>query len=142
MRHRCLALFMAVLMTTALLTGTAQAADNGDAVAREARNGVSRILTLIRQDLYDAQAQYVGSRNTGSTGTGFGVGTAGKETDVFVTNRHVVTAEDGVVNVNGVNYYAQNTITGVYILLDSFAFNANTFELDNSRSVQIGRAHV
>lgn len=135
MRHRCLALFMAVLMTTALLTGKAQAADNGDAVAREARNGVSRILTLIRQDLYDAQAQYVGSRNTGSTGTGFGVGTAGKETDVFVTNRHVVTAEDGVVNVNGVNYYAQNTITGVYILLDSFAFNANTFELDNSRSV-------
>ena len=51
MKHRCLALFMAVLMTTALLTGTAQAADNGDTAAREARNGVVRILTLIKQDV-------------------------------------------------------------------------------------------
>ncbi|MDE6933862.1 MAG: trypsin-like peptidase domain-containing protein [Oscillospiraceae bacterium] len=135
MKHRCLALFMAVLMTTALLTGTAQAADNGDTAAREARNGVVRILTLIKQDLYDANQKYVGSRTLSSTGTGFGVGTAGKETDVFVTNRHVVTQESDIATVNGVNYYALYTITGVYVLLDSFAFNGNTFELDNSRSI-------
>lgn len=140
MKHRCLALFMAVLMTTALLTGTAQAADNGDTAAREARNGVVRILALIEQEVY-VQDPYTGqlkllkTGTASSTGTGFGVGTTGKETDVFVTNRHVVTAEDEIVTSENIDFYVKNTVTGVYVLLDSFAFNGNTFELDNSRSI-------
>lgn len=140
MKHRCLALFMAVLMTTALLTGTAQAADNGDTAAREARNGVVRILTLIEeefyiQDPYTGQLRLLETSTAFATGTGFGVGTTGKETDVFVTNRHVVTAEDEVVTLENIDCYVKKTVTGVYVLLDSFAFNGNTFELDNSRSV-------
>lgn len=135
MKRRCFALFLSVLMTAALLTGTARAADNGDPIAREARNGVVRILAMIQKDLYDAEDNYVKSVRSAGTGTGFGVGTVGKETDVFVTNRHVVTAEDGVTTVGGVNYYARCTVTGVYVLLDSFAFNVNSFTLDTSRAV-------
>lgn len=134
MKRRYFALFTAILMTVTLLTGTAYA-DNGDAVAREARNGVVRVLALIEQDLYDANDSYVGTRKVAGTGTGFGVGTVGKETDVFVTNRHVVTEDDGLASVDGVTYYARYKVTGVYILLDSFAFNSNTFNLDTSRAV-------
>ena len=140
MKHRCIALFMAVLMTTALLTGTAQAADNGDTAAREARNGVVRILALMEQKYYvqdpsTGQLKYVESTRAYSTGTGFGVGTTGKETDVFVTNRHVVTAENEIVTLQNVNFYVEKTVTGIYVLLDSFAFNGDTIELDNSRSI-------
>lgn len=140
MKHRCIALFMAVLMTTALLTGTAQAADNGDTAAREARNGVVRILALTEEKLYvqdpsTGQLKYMESARGYSTGTGFGVGTTGKETDVFVTNRHVVTAENEIVTLQNVNFYVEKTVTGIYVLLDSFAFNGDTIELDNSRSI-------
>lgn len=46
---------------------------------------------------------------SGGTGTGFGVGVAGEETDVFVTNWHVVSDERG------------NISDEVYILLDNDA---------------------
>lgn len=48
----------------------------------DAKNGVVRILT-------------VNSDGNAYTGTGFGVGTEGEPTDIFVTNRHVVTDESG-----------------------------------------------
>lgn len=48
----------------------------------DAKNGVVRILA-------------VNSDGNAYTGTGFGVGTEGEPTDIFVTNRHVVTDESG-----------------------------------------------
>ena len=37
----------------------------------------------------------VGTLQGYSSGSAFGVGAAGEETDIFVTNRHVVTLEEG-----------------------------------------------
>lgn len=66
----------------------------------DARNGVVRILTT--DDL--SNPSYF------STGSGFGVGLVGEQTDIFVTNRHVVYDED-----------AGRIADNIYILLDDDA---------------------
>lgn len=68
--------------------------------AAEARNGVVRILTLDDLD----QPTYF------STGSGFGVGVIGQETDIFITNRHVV-YDEGAGRISD----------HVYIMLDDNA---------------------
>lgn len=70
----------------------------GETVAvDEACKGVVRIMA-------------VNNDGTGGTGSGFGIGTVGKETDIFITNWHVVT-----------NLKTGKLVDHVYILLDNDA---------------------
>lgn len=82
----------------------------------DARNGVVRIFA------YDPET------GSGGTGSGFGVGTAGEETDYFVTNWHVVTS-------NG--KFAVGTMD-VYILLtnDAITEDANGLTFDTSEMIK------
>lgn len=138
MKKRLLSLALSLVIVCALLAAPASAANGGNRAANAARNGVVRVLALYGIDLYDPDStQYVGSLETYaySSGSAFGVGTAGKETDVFITNRHVVTEDAGMVNIGGTTYYGVPVSTGYYILLDSYAYNSTTYTLDTSRAV-------
>lgn len=135
MKKRTLRGFVLTLVTLLYLSGTVCAVAAGNAAA-DSRNGVVRVVALYEADVYDLESEeYVGTVNGYSSGSAFGVGAAGKETDVFVTNRHVVTLEDGPVEIQGDVYYCAYNITGYYILLDSFAYHIDTFTLDTSRAV-------
>ena len=104
----------------------------------QARSGVARVVALYEMDVYTEKGgDYVTTVQGFQRGSAFGVGTAGKETDVFVTNRHVVTLEEekGELQIEGYTLYQESTITGYYILLDNFAYNTETFTLDTSRSI-------
>lgn len=123
MKRRIFALLSAVMLLAVTASGCA-AGNAGD----RSRKGTVRILTLY--DVYDyASGDYL--YQDAGVGTGFGVGQAGKETDVFVTNLHVVAesqlqqAEDGSVLA-----YQRS---GVYILKDNFAFSFQ-LGLDASRA--------
>lgn len=131
MKKRLLSLTLALMMACSLLTVTAFAS-SGKSAVREARNGVVRVLATCEVTAYDRNTgKYAGSATGYSSGSAFGVGKAGKETDIFVTNRHVVTMEDDYDN----DYYYEYNITGYYILLDNFAYNSESFTLDPSRAV-------
>lgn len=101
-------MFLLALAMVLFLTPTGSAAEEN--VISEARNGVVRIFA------YDPES------GSGASGSGFGVGTAGEETEYFVTNWHVVTA-NGQYPVGKLD---------VYILLtnDAITMNAegNTFD--------------
>ena len=126
--------FLAVL-TLLYLSGAVCAAASGSAAA-DSRSGVVRVVTLYEADVYDLESEeYVGTVNGYSGGSAFGVGTAGRETDVFITNRHVVTQEDGPMELQGDTYYLAYRISGYYILQDSFAYHTDTFTLDTSRAI-------
>lgn len=137
MKKRLLTLALAALMMCGLLTVTASAASSGSSAVTNARNGVVRVVMTYDINVYDPESgDYIGTVQGYSNGSAFGVGTAGKETDVFVTNRHVVTQEDGLTEIQqGVSAYFQYQITGYYILLDNYAYNSETFTLDSSRAV-------
>ena len=126
-------LFVAlVLALCLLLSGCA----DGAITAREARSGVVRVLVTKRADLYSPTGEYLETRNSYGVGSAFGVGDAGEETDVFVTNRHVVTSEPGIMQLeSGELVLAVYETTGVYLVLDNFAYNLSTNELDTSRTV-------
>ena len=94
----------ALILALVLFTVPAMAATNG---VVEARSGVVRIISVFDE--------YI------STGTGFGVGEVGEETDTFVTNRHVVLDDDG------------NRPLKIYILLDDYAFTQTG--IDESRAM-------
>ena len=64
---------------------SAQAAGTESGIVSQAVNGVVQVY---------AQTQMSNGRELGATGSAFGVGTIGEETDIFVTNRHVVTEEN------------------------------------------------
>lgn len=64
---------------------SAQAAGTESGIVSQAVNGVVQVY---------AQTQLSNGRELGATGSAFGVGTIGEETDIFVTNRHVVTEEN------------------------------------------------
>ena len=132
-KTRCLAGLMAAAAAV-LMTATAFAADSHKATA--ARSGVVRVLVTYTLSLYDPDSgSYVGEVSGYSNGSGFGVGTAGEETDVFVTNRHVVVLDDGPITLSGETYYGEYTFTGYYILLDNYAYHTETFSLDTSRVI-------
>lgn len=104
----------------------------------QARSSVARVVALYEMDVYTEKGgDYVATVQGCQQGSAFGVGTVGEETDVFVTNRHVVTLEEekGDLQLEGYTFYQESTITGYYILLDNFAYNTETFTLDTSRSV-------
>ena len=79
---------------------SAQAAGTESGIVSQAVNGVVQVY---------AQTQLSNGREIGATGSAFGVGTIGEETDIFVTNRHVVTQ----VNQDGSLTQAQR----VYIMV-------------------------
>lgn len=104
----------------------------------QARSSVARVVALYEMDVYTEKGgDYVATIQGAQRGSAFGVGTVGEETDIFVTNRHVVTLEEekGDLQLEGYTLYQESTITGYYILLDNFAYNTETFTLDTSRSV-------
>ena len=128
------------MMSLILVNGVAFAA--GDKIA-EARSGVVRVLAFFDRTyyLYDAatgQATYFTDSTMISSGTAFGVGTAGEETDVFVTNRHVVEADVGMqqAQIQGktVTLIYEDTFQDAYILLGDYSYS-DTVGLDLSRSV-------
>lgn len=148
------ALVMIILTTgTAFASGSggSQATTNYTVSANEARNGVVRVLSLYEAKAYYTSTtdninyyidSYAGTYSDGSTGSAFGVGTAGEETDVFVTNRHVVTAEDGLATIDGTVYYLCDYTFTYYILLDDYAYNSASFTIDTSRAVPCSVIYV
>ena len=136
MKKRLLSLALALVAACGLLTVTASASGSGKSAVNNARNGVVRVLATYDLYAYDPNSGNLAGTLTGySSGSAFGVGKAGKETDIFVTNRHVVTQEDGLQEIQGSVYYCEYHITGYYILLDNFAYNSESFTLDPSRTV-------
>lgn len=116
MKKRLLSWVLLAGIVLSCLTGTAYAVSAGNTAANS-RRGVVRVIAL-------------GPDGTFSLGSAFGVGKAGKETDTFVTNFHVVhsyqLSETGQVMV----YPAVN----VWILKSSTALNPVT-GLDTSQAV-------
>ncbi len=104
MKKKIVALFLAVYLIALSLTGCVS---GGDA-ARNSRDGVVRVLAVDG----NGNVRY---------GSAFGIGKAGKETDIFVTNFHVV-------NV----YYEYNggiatlPVAEVYLLKNNNAYNPVT----------------
>lgn len=140
------ALVMIILTTgTAFASGSggSQATTNYTVSANEARNGVVRIVAAFEEKTYsavysDGAYSKVSLVQTGvgySSGTAFGVGTAGKETDVFITNRHVVDQYENYVFESDGNYYIREYYYSYYLLLDDYAYNKNTWTVDSSRTV-------
>lgn len=74
---------LAALLAAPLLFGAARAAESTEEMVAKAKRGVVQLYTL----------EYQNGRLTGNgcSGTGFAVGRAGEDSDVFVTNWHVVT---------------------------------------------------
>lgn len=117
MKKRILSWVMLTALALMCLTGSAYASSATDNVAANSRSGVVRVIAL-RPDGYF------------SLGSAFGVGEAGKETDIFVTNDHVVydvyETEDGrIMALPAVN---------VWILKSSIAVNPVT-GLDTSQAI-------
>lgn len=83
LRKRILALLTAGLLMLALCPMPAQAKSNTDTLA-QAKKGVVQIY------FWACNSRYYGAWS----GSGFAVGTAGKESNIFVTNWHVVTQDD------------------------------------------------
>lgn len=94
-------LLLAVAMALSI-AAPCQAAE--ESAVANARNGVVRVFA------FDPDT------GSGATGSGFGIGTAGEETDYFVTNWHVVTSS-GKYPIGGME---------VYILLGNNAITQDT----------------
>ena len=133
--QRCAACLVAILCAV-FVPGRALALET----PAEARSGVVRVIVEMQTDLYSLETgEPVGTLQGYSSGSAFGVGAAGEETDIFVTNRHVVTLsegeESGRIEMDGAPVYFERSITSYYVLLDNFAYNSQSFELDSSRAV-------
>ena len=91
MKKRVLSLILAMLLLAVSLAGCGQKTFT----TNEARNGVVRVLAFYEgNEYYDVEdLSFLGTSTVQeviSSGSAFGVGTAGEETDTFVTNRHVL----------------------------------------------------
>ena len=105
---RLAGLTLALMLFFALSIGAY--ASGGNKVIADSRNGVVRVIALNPTGSY-------------SLGTAFGVGEVGEETDVFVTNAHVVSgtynSDAGVVELPAVSVWilknntAWNPVTGL-----------------------------
>ena len=113
-RTRFFLLILTLSLLIGLLSGCDGSGSNDDAAAiiRYARNGVVRVLAINYSN---------GRIVSGGTGTAFGVGTTGEDTDTFLTNWHVVTSDNVICDE-------------VYLVLDSeavwieYQLDANTGE--------------
>ncbi len=139
MKKRAAALVMAVMMMCLALAGCGNKKGN---VVAEARNGVVRVVARYITDVYQIDPitekyEYVSSGRQMTAGSAFGVGPAGEETDIFVTNRHVVESSmreyaDGDAYADEFVY--DSTLESVYILKDDYALSS-TSGIDTSRAV-------
>ena len=132
-------LFVALVLALCLLLS---GCTDGAITAREARPGVARVLVIPTFHYYSvATEEYMGSEEVSpSVGSAFGVGDAGEETDIFVTNRHVIEPAPTVIeprmnNQGEIIDAYRVTTNSIYLLLDNFAYNRSTGELDASRAV-------
>lgn len=133
----------AVLLAVMMLMSALSGCGSRRFTVEEAQRGVVRVAQMVRIDYYAVEGERVTGLIAsedgilGSTGTAFGVGQAGEPTDVFVTNRHVVSDGFGILqkdeNGNPTIIYA-TTVTATYILLDDYSYNSST-GLDTSRTV-------
>ncbi len=117
MKKRFLIWTLLAALTLPWLTGAAYAISTSSRAAANSRNGVVRVAAL-RPDGYI------------SLGSAFGVGEAGKETDIFVTNDHVI--HDTYVDETGNT--AVLPAMNVWILKSSSALNPAT-GLDTSQTI-------
>ena len=135
-KRRVLSLILAVMLLAAMLSGCGQKTFS----TNEARNGVVRVMTFYKGErVYNLDGSYAGNLREPSTyiasGSAFGVGVAGEETDVFITNRHVIVDTDYVyVTIDDTDYILQLDRTSVAILLDDYGYTSAN-GLDSSRSV-------
>lgn len=136
MKRRGLSFIIAMLLTACLLTGCAAKTFTPN----EARSGVVRVMTFYDYKTYDSDNNLIDEGSSAATGSAFGVGKAGEETDVFVTNRHVIeeTSYEPVISVSEDGYsiskYTVYTRTSVYLLLDDYAYIPGE-GLDKSRAI-------
>lgn len=100
--RRCSVLLLSLVMMLSLAIPSFAAEENA---VSNARNGVVRIFAWDQET------------GVGGSGSGFAVGTAGEETQYFVTNWHVITCS---------GEYDVGTLE-VYILLDDKAVELGTF---------------
>lgn len=130
---------LAGLMAVVLIFSVARTALAAENKAAQCRNGVVRVLVMMDATLIDVANKKVVNEVKDyayATGSAFGVGKAGKETDVFVTNRHVIEQDiEYVEDDDGKTYAVQYTPSGYYILLDDYAYNSKSNKLDQSRTV-------
>ena len=93
-----LGMFAAVILLAGILSASfsVQVKADGDSEAKTIRNAYKGVVRIFNFE-------------DSTTGSGFGVGKAGEETDIFITNRHVVENRDGTI------------ADTVYILLDNEA---------------------
>ena len=117
MKKRLLSGILLTALTLLYLTGTACAATSANNAAADSRNGVVRVIVL-RPDGYYA------------LGSAFAVGKAGEETDIFVTNDHVV--YDTYVDESGTAMALP--AVSVWILKSSIALNP-VLGLDTSQAI-------
>lgn len=119
-RKRLFTVFLSLAFLVGLL-GRGYASTSGRdtaAIMRDARNGVVRVLAF---NTYPD-----GSFKSGAFGTAFAVGTQGKDPDTFVTNWHVVTDDNVIVD-------------RVCLLLDTGAITDTAqqgFVLDESKMIE------
>lgn len=111
--QRKVALLLCAALLICSLSVTALAADDFPTVLAEAKKGVVQIYGVA------SDSKYIYSW----VGTGFAVGEEGKDSDVFLTNWHVVTHED-------------NLPTRIWILQENCTFDERTLEPDPSKSIE------
>lgn len=140
---------LAALMCAVVIFATAMTAcGTPKFTASQARKGTVRILSLQNCDLYiEDNGKWVPILNDflmPFTGSGFGIGEVGKETDIFATNRHVVELvdetlptyvedENGDIVVANVRYKGKTAET--YIIKDDFSYSETTKSYDTSRLI-------
>lgn len=124
-----------IWLAAALLVSVcaAPAGASGGGVAERACSGVARVLSI-----YDVS--YRGERlgQSAAVGSAFGVGRAGRATETFVTNRHVVGDHSEMGEVNGRQLPLDYELTEVYLLKDDEAYsNADGLDADHAVACEI-----
>lgn len=114
--QRSVALILCAVLLIVSLSATALAADDFPTVLAEAKKGVVQIYGMAR----DTQYIYYW------TGTGFAVGEEGEDSDVFLTNWHVVTNS---------GKFAPGEAR-IWILLENCEINDQTKEPDPNKSIE------
>lgn len=128
LKGRLLAVLLAAAMFSAAgaLSGTALAAEEGNALEiatpGDAANGVVQVY---------ATGTLSTGKGFGGFGSAFGIGTVGEETDIFVTNRHVVTEtnDDGSYTVAD-HVYIMTEVGSYSITRRAINVNGKLVELD------------
>lgn len=141
MKSKIAVFFSLLILAASVLTGCG----SGKFTIEEAQKGVVRVVQLVRVEYYAVENGQItdliqsADGMLGGSGTAFGVGSAGNTTDIFVTNRHVVSGSSGIIQLQGRNgndvpVYYTTTVTAVYILLDDYSYDSSN-GLDKSRAV-------